>query len=114
MRILVVEDYGPLRGPVVMALRDEGWNVDVSGDGDGALKALEEQEHDLVILDLMIPGVDGLNVLQRCRAAGNFGRITGFSLIARSIRSISSIDNARPLAFDCSRLSDFRRRFRGL
>ncbi len=71
MRILVVEDYGPLRGPVVMALRDEGWNVDVSGDGDGALKALEEQEHDLVILDLMIPGVDGLNVLQRCRAAGN-------------------------------------------
>ena len=71
MRILVVEDYGPLRGPVVTALRDEGWSVDVAGDGNGALQALAGQEHDLVILDLMIPGVDGLNVLQRCRAAGN-------------------------------------------
>ena len=53
------------------ALRDEGWSVDVAGDGNGALNALAGQEHDLVILDLMIPGVDGLNVLQRCRAAGN-------------------------------------------
>jgi len=71
MRILVVEDYGPLRGPVVTALRDEGWTVDVAGDGNGALQALEDQELDLVILDLMIPGVDGLNVLQRTRATGN-------------------------------------------
>ena len=75
MRILVVEDYGPLRGPVVTALRDEGWTVDVAGDGNGALQAMEDQEHDLVILDLMIPGVDGLNVLQRTRATGNMVHI---------------------------------------
>ena len=60
MRILVVEDYGPIRGPVVTALRDEGWTVDVAGDGDTALQAIAGQERDLVILDLMIPGVDGL------------------------------------------------------
>ncbi|MDG1048654.1 MAG: response regulator transcription factor [Planctomycetota bacterium] len=71
MRILVVEDYGPLRGPVVTALREEGWTVDVAGDGEGALRVIEEQALDLVILDLMIPGIDGLNVLQRTRADGN-------------------------------------------
>ena len=70
MRILVVEDYGPLRGPVVTALRDEGWTVDVAGDGETALQAIAGQERDLVILDLMIPGVDGLNdsVEDRVRA----------------------------------------------
>ena len=71
MRILVVEDYGPLRGPVVTALREEGWTVDVAGDGEGALRVIEQQTLDLVILDLMIPGIDGLNVLQRIRADGN-------------------------------------------
>ena len=33
MRILVVEDYGPIRGAVVMALRDEGWTVDLAANG---------------------------------------------------------------------------------
>ncbi len=75
MRILVVEDYGPLRGPVVTALRDEGWTVDVAGDGDTALQAIAGQERDLVILDLMIPGVDGLNVLKRTRATGDMVHI---------------------------------------
>ena len=75
MRILVVEDYGPLRGPVVTALRDEGWTVYVAGDGDTALQAIAGQERDLVILDLMIPGVDGLNVLKRTRATGDMVHI---------------------------------------
>lgn len=75
MRILVVEDYGPLRGPVVTALRDEGWSVDVAGDGETALKAIGPQDLDLVILDLMIPGIDGLNVIQRTRATGDMVHI---------------------------------------
>ncbi|MEM9378683.1 MAG: response regulator transcription factor [Planctomycetota bacterium] len=69
MRVLVVEDYGPIRGAVVTALRDEGWTVDVAGDGGGALEQLEESEYDLVVLDLMIPGTDGVGVLERMRSA---------------------------------------------
>jgi len=75
MRILVVEDYGPLRGPVVTALRDEGWSVEVAGDGDTALAVIEAQPLDLVILDLMIPGVDGLSVLQRMRSTDDTAHV---------------------------------------
>lgn len=71
MRILVVEDFGPMRGAVVTALRDEGWSVDLAADGAGALELLEHGGFDLVVLDVMLPGVDGLEVLRRRRAAGD-------------------------------------------
>ena len=71
MRILVVEDFGPVRGAIVTALRDEGWTVDLAADGAEALTKLEEATFDLVVLDIMLPGVDGLQVLQRMRVAGD-------------------------------------------
>ncbi|MEL6430050.1 MAG: response regulator transcription factor [Planctomycetota bacterium] len=67
MRILVVEDFGPVRGAVVTALRDEGWSVELSADGLGALEQLGRSAFDLVVLDVMIPGVDGLGVLRWMR-----------------------------------------------
>lgn len=71
MRILVVEDYGPIRGAVVMALRDEGWAVDLAANGtDGFGMIQGEQPYDLIILDLMIPGMDGLTVLRSMRSKG--------------------------------------------
>ncbi|MEM8712611.1 MAG: response regulator transcription factor [Planctomycetota bacterium] len=71
MRILVVEDYGPIRGAIVTALRDEGWTVELAGDGTAALDMLRgEQPFDLVILDLMLPGMDGPTLLKAARAEG--------------------------------------------
>lgn len=71
MRILVVEDYGPIRGAVVMALRDEGWNVDLAGNGTDAFQMIQgESPYDLIVLDLMIPGMDGLTVLRSMREKG--------------------------------------------
>lgn len=71
MRILVVEDFGPVRGAVVTALRDEGWTVDLAADGAQALEKLEGATFDLVVLDIMLPGVDGLRVLERMRDEGD-------------------------------------------
>lgn len=71
MRILVVEDYGPVRGAVVTALRDEGWTVEPVGDGRAALAALDRGSFDLVVLDIMLPAVDGIRVLEALRAAGS-------------------------------------------
>lgn len=71
MRVLVVEDYGPIRGAVVTALRDEGWTVDVAGDGPSALEMLGGGAFDLVVLDLMLPGIDGVGVLERMRSEGD-------------------------------------------
>ncbi|QDV04957.1 Response regulator MprA [Planctomycetes bacterium Poly30] len=71
MRVLVVEDYGPIRGAVVTALRDEGWNVELAADGTDAFTRIQgETPYDLVVLDLMIPGMDGLTVLRSMRDKG--------------------------------------------
>lgn len=71
MRVLVVEDYGPIRGAVVTALRDEGWTVELAADGDTAHQLFKDgHSFDLVVLDLMIPGMDGLSLLGALRSAG--------------------------------------------
>ena len=51
-------------------LCDEGWTVDLAADSAQALTKLEEATFDLVVLDIMLPGVDGLQVLHRMRVAG--------------------------------------------
>jgi DNA-binding response OmpR family regulator len=67
-RILVVEDEQSIRTIVEYALRDAGFSVTGAGRGDEALDLLEREPVDLVILDLMLPGVDGLEVCKRIRA----------------------------------------------
>lgn len=69
MRLLVVEDYPPVRAAVTTALRDEGYAVDTVGDGHDAWGALSGGSYDAVILDVMLPGIDGLEVLRRVRKA---------------------------------------------
>lgn len=75
MRILVVEDFSPMRGTLERALRGAGFSVDGAGDGEEALYLLESSVHDVVVLDLMLPVVDGLAVLRRMRAAANHAHV---------------------------------------
>lgn len=70
MRVLVVEDYEPLRLAVTEALREEGHSVDACEAGDEALLRLGHGSYDACVLDLMLPGLEGLEVLRRSRAAG--------------------------------------------
>ena len=67
MRVLVVEDNAALAGNVVAAFRAKGYAVDLVGDGEEADAALHQQDYDLVILDLGLPSLDGLEVLKRLR-----------------------------------------------
>jgi len=67
MRILVVEDEPRLRSNLAKALREEGYAVDVSGDGDDALFKAETYDYDALILDVMLPELDGWQVLERLR-----------------------------------------------
>ncbi len=66
--ILVVEDSPDLAKLLSLHLRDEGHAVDTAYDGETALTKAQAQRYDLVILDLMLPGVDGLEVCRRLRA----------------------------------------------
>lgn len=70
MRLLVVEDYEPLRKSIVQGLRETGYAVDSSGDGDEGLWYARSNDYDAMVLDIMLPKVDGLTILQRLRREG--------------------------------------------
>jgi DNA-binding response OmpR family regulator len=67
MRVLVVEDYAPVRGAVLTALRDEGWSVDAAGDGAEGLRLAQSGGYDVIILDVMLPSIGGFEVLRLLR-----------------------------------------------
>jgi two-component system response regulator MprA len=69
-RILVVDDEPPVREALERALRIEGYLVAVAGDGDEALRQVAESSPDVVLLDLLMPGMDGLELCRTLRAAG--------------------------------------------
>lgn len=71
MRILLVEDDAALGEGIRVALKPEGYTVDWVQDGASALHALTHEDFGLAVLDLGLPRMDGLQVLQRLRAAGN-------------------------------------------
>lgn len=66
--ILVVEDDAALRELIEGRLRDAGWSVRSAADGRQALDAVQQRVPDLVVLDVMLPGLDGLEVCRRLRA----------------------------------------------
>ena len=71
MRVLVVEDYEPLARSVTQGLREAGYAVDLSGDGEEGLWYAESNAYDAIVLDLMLPKLDGLTVLKRLREKKN-------------------------------------------
>lgn len=71
MRILLVEDSKRLQTSVGRGLRRAGYAVDVTGDGREGLWMAESNNYDVVVLDLMLPGIDGLSVLRQLRTKHN-------------------------------------------
>jgi two-component system copper resistance phosphate regulon response regulator CusR len=67
MRILVTEDEPRIRAFVTRALEAEGFSTDGAGDGEEALRLAQRQRYDLVVLDLLLPRLDGLAVLRELR-----------------------------------------------
>jgi two-component system response regulator MprA len=70
-QVLVVDDEPAVRRALERALRLDKYDVDLAADGEEALDRLAERPVDAVILDVMMPGVDGLEVCRRMRAAGD-------------------------------------------
>jgi two-component system OmpR family response regulator len=106
MRILLVEDEADLASAVVKVLREEGFACDHAPDGAEALYLVESCEYDLVILDLMLPGVGGIEILERMR--GGEDRTPVLILSARDALSdrIRGLDTGaddyltKPFAFE--------------
>ena len=93
VRILLIEDYALLRTAVEARLRQEGYAVDATGEGDEGLWLATENPYSLVILDLTLPKLDGLEVLKAVRRIGrNTGVIitTARDTVADRIRGLDS------------------------
>ena len=70
-RILSVEDDERIRTAVKLALEDEGWTVDEADTGEEALNAFQRQPSDVVLIDIMLPGIDGFDVCRAIRRASD-------------------------------------------
>ena len=69
MRVLVVEDFSILRESIVLGLREAGFAVDEAAEGETGLWYAQSNDYDAIVLDLMLPRIDGLTILKRLRAA---------------------------------------------
>ncbi len=78
MRVLLVEDYAPIQKAVAKGLREAGFAVDVSGDGEEGLWYATNNDYDVIVLDLMLPGLDGLTILKRLRVGRTRRRMCSF------------------------------------
>jgi DNA-binding response OmpR family regulator len=81
MRLLIVEDNQDLRDSLRSGLAALGFTTDAAADGESGWQRASSAEHDLIILDRMLPGVDGLDIVRRLRRAGS--RVPVLMLTAR-------------------------------
>ena len=71
VRILTVEDDERIRTAVSLALEEEGWEVEETANGEDALVAFAQEPSDVVLIDIMLPGIDGFEVCRRIRRLGD-------------------------------------------
>ena len=106
MRILLVEDSATLNEALVRSLRQQGWVCDSAADGLTALQFLTSYRYDAVLLDLMLPCLDGWGVLRKLRAAGQAVPVLVISARDQVADRVQALDNGaddylvKPFALD--------------
>jgi DNA-binding response OmpR family regulator len=69
-KILIIEDEETLRDLYVQILKQEGYEVSSASDGDEGYKLLLKNTYDLILLDIILPKMDGLQILEKCKQEG--------------------------------------------
>jgi DNA-binding response OmpR family regulator len=106
MRILVAEDYLPIQKAVAKGLREAGYAVDVTGDGAEGLWYAQNNDYDVIILDLMLPNMDGLTILKRLRVEGRPAHVLVLTARDRVADRVEGLDLGaddyltKPFAFE--------------
>jgi DNA-binding response OmpR family regulator len=106
MRVLLVEDYEPLARSVAQGLREAGYAVDVTGEGEEGLALAQANPYDALVLDLMVPKVDGLTIVRELRAAGSKVGIVIVTAKDQLATRVGGLDEGaddylvKPFAFD--------------
>lgn len=106
MRLLVVDDEKSLQTVIGKELTREGYSVDLCGDGNEALDYIAAGEYDCIVLDVMLPGKNGIAVLKELRDAGNFTPVlllTAMDAVGDRVKGLDSgADDylVKPFSFD--------------
>ncbi len=106
MKVLVVDDERRIANSVKQGLEQEGYAVDVAYDGEDGYNAATHDDYDMVILDVMMPGLDGLSVAEKLRADGKKMPILMLTAKDRPRDIVSGLDSgaddylAKPFSFD--------------
>ena len=106
MRILLVEDSATLNEALVRSVRQQGWVCDSAADGLTALQFLTSYHYDAVLLDLMLPCLDGWGVLRKLRTAGQAVPVLVISARDQVADRVQALDNGaddylvKPFALD--------------
>ena len=99
MRVLVVEDDVKMAGLLRRGLGEEGLSADIARTGDDALWMAAATEYDAIVLDVMLPGLDGFVVCRRLREAGTWTPTTGSRA---STRARTTTSRSRSRSPSCS------------
>jgi DNA-binding response OmpR family regulator len=91
-RVLLVEDDENLAEGLAFNLRNTGYEVETAPSGEAALQATERRAFDLVLLDVMLPGIDGLEVVRTLRKAGNRRPVLMITARNRADDAIAGLD----------------------
>ena len=87
MHVLIAEDEGKLAAALKRSLEEENHSVGIASDGRNALEMAQELEYDAIVLNVMLPGIDGFEVMRRLRRTGNKTPIPALS----SRRTVSEV-----------------------
>jgi two-component system copper resistance phosphate regulon response regulator CusR len=118
MRVLVIEDSERLRRSLRHGLEQLGWEVETASNGEEGLNLLADRDPDAVVLDLMLPGLPGLEVLRRARGQGSRAQVLILSARDRVEDRVRGLESGaddylvKPFSFDelCARLQAMLRR----
>ncbi|WP_338583696.1 response regulator transcription factor [Erwinia aphidicola] len=91
-RILIVEDDGDIADLLALHLRDEGYEITHAADGDRGAALLEKGGWDALILDLMLPGVDGLEICRRARSVTRYTPIVIISARSSEVHRVLGLE----------------------
>ena len=106
MRILIVEDEPDLLDALKKQLQSSGYSVDACGNGLDAEDYLKMATYDAVVLDIMLPGIDGLTLLKKMRAEGNTTHVLLLTALDSIENKVNGLDAGaddylvKPFAYD--------------
>ena len=107
-RVLVVDDEPSIVDAVSTVLRYEGFSITEAGSGRKALQLIQDEKFDLVILDVMLPDLDGYEVCRALKSSGSTSRVPIVIVTAR-VAAENRIESFRAGADDCQTPHDLRR-----